>query len=579
MKNDCGLKCLIGLLFVLTIAVLPQTTFSVPTISSVDVDPDTLEPGTAFTVTVDASDVTRGLVLVDFRPTVPSVLRLPLTFDGANNVWTATGTVPAISFPPGVDSFDISVRTLVFNASRQRAQHVETMALQKELELAPPQVILSQTMTASSDVTASGAAPGASTVQILGGANFIQSNVTNGTFSAVVSLNPNKVNHLFFTGVATDGTPSAPTPATVVQDSQSPSLFIDFPPDGADLTNETIDVAGRVRDLLSGFMGLEVTVNGANANVIVGIGTNGTFERTGVPLTVGANTISATATDELGNSVSKQVTVNRVVIPDDAHKIVALSGNSQTGEIITVLPDPVVIKVERNDGTPFVNKLVMFKVTRSNGRLTTDGIGDGELELQARTDNSGLAQAFWKLGSDAGCGNNRMEVTSSDIVGTTFFCASADPASPKQINIGSGNNQRAEAGGPAPEPLRVWVNDSCNGVEGVPVTFAPILGGGKVNGEDSVTVNTGITGHAAVDFTLGPEKGNNLVEADFPGNPGNPAVFVVFGVVRDETQPTRFSLLVLTNSGNPIRWGGVSPRYRDGSPDYCTDRFRRDMHL
>jgi hypothetical protein len=51
----------------------------------------------------------------------------------------------------------------------------------------------------------------------------------------------------------------------------------------------------------------------------------------------------------------------------------------------------------------------------------------GSLMYQTRTDSAGLAEAFWRLGSDAGCGNNRCEVTSKDIVGTTIFCATATP--------------------------------------------------------------------------------------------------------------------------------------------------------
>ena len=194
-----------------------------------------------------------------------------------------------------------------------------------------------------------------------------------------------------------------------------------------------------------------------------------------------------------------------------------------------------------------------FDVTRSNGRLTADGMADGSMMLQTRTDESGEVQAFWQLGFDAGCGNNRVEVTSTSIAGTTIFCASATPAPPAQINIGSGNNQRGEAGGPAPEPLRVWVSDACNGVQGVPVTFSVTDGGGLVNGQAEVTLLTGDTGHAEVDFTLGPESGNNRVEASFPANPTNAARFVIFGVRRDESQPTSFSGLVLNNNDQPIQ--------------------------
>ena len=98
----------------------------------------------------------------------------------------------------------------------------------------------------------------------------------------------------------------------------------------------------------------------------------------------------------------------------------------------------------------------------------------------------------------------------------------------------------------------MWVNDGRNGIANIPVTFSVTEGEGAVNGQDTVTVNTAQTGHAEVDFTLGLNGGNNRVEATFLGNPGNPSVFVVFGVVRDEDQPTSLSGLVLDNASSPI---------------------------
>jgi hypothetical protein len=145
-----------------------------------------------------------------------------------------------------------------------------------------------------------------------------------------------------------------------------------------------------------------------------------------------------------------------------------------------------------------------------------------------------------------------MEVTSRDVVGSTFFCATAHPGTPNQINIGSGNNQRAETSGPAPEPLRAWVSAACNGVAGVPVTFTVTQGGGTVNGQSEVTIDSSTTGHAEVDFVLGSDQGYNVIEANFSANPGNPATFLIYGVPRDPEQPTTFSGLVLDNSSRPI---------------------------
>ncbi len=313
-----------------------------------------------------------------------------------------------------------------------------------------------------------------------------------------------------------------------------------------------IAVTGRVSDVLSGFMGLSVTVNGQPATVAVGIGTNGTFERQNVLLALGANTITATATDEVGNATTKTIMVTRIDVTGQPQMVVA-SGNGQTGQVNTMLAQPLVVRVTDADGSAFADKIVTFNVTRSDGRLSTTAQADtGSIMLQAHTDANGLATVYWLLGRDAGQGNNRISVTSTSIAGTILFCASATPAPAKQIDIGSGNNQRAEAGGPAPEALRVWVNDGVNGVADIPVIFTVTEGGGKVMGASSVTVNTGVTGHAEVSFNLGPELGNNIVEATFVGNNELPATFVLYGVERTN-QPTSFTGLVLDNANQPIQ--------------------------
>ncbi len=296
----------------------------------------------------------------------------------------------------------------------------------------------------------------------------------------------------------------------------------------------------------------------------------------------GANTITATATDVNGNSVNRQITVTRVAITGP--RMTLISGDGQTARVHEKLAAPIVVRITNPDGTAFPGKVVTFDVTRSDGRLSATGqFGDpSRLLLQATTDADGYAAAYWTLGGDAGCGNNRVSVTSRDIAGTTFFCASANPSPPRQINIGSGNNQRAEAGGPAPESLRAWVSDSCNGANNIHVTFTVTEGGGKVNGLDSVTVNTSTTGHAEVKFTLGPDAGNNTIEANFTGNTGSPATFIAYGVVRDLTKPTTFTGLVLDNTSQPL--GGAFCSLTVGGQTFTTlrdlqGRFRFDSAM
>jgi hypothetical protein len=425
-------------------------------------------------------------------------------------------------------------------------------------ELEPPILDPSHTrMTSDTTVEIGGTADGAIAVEYTGpGGDGTVSVAADGSFTATVPLGSNRVNLIFFT--AKDATTtSATTTTAVTQDSQPPEIHIDFPLNDAELTVTKIDVAGRVSDLLSGFMGLEVEVNGVPAVVDVGIGTNGTFVAGDVPLTEDSETIlTATAVDELGNVATTFIKVTHVTIEPDAPQMKIVSGNAQTGTVSEVLDDKIVVKVTQ-DGSPFANKAVTFDVIRSNGRLSTTGTGGGTAVLQVKTDVNGEACCYWQLGGDAGCGNNRIAVTSKDIAGTTFFCASAAPGPASQINVGTGNNQKGEVGTTLAEPLRAYLNDACNGIPTFNVTFEVLQGGGTVSvpGGPSgakVTVPTSVTGHVEVLFTLGDDPGNNVVTADFLGNTGAPATFVGIGLERVEDGKTSFSGVVVDNAGCPI---------------------------
>ncbi len=108
--------------------------------------------------------------------------------------------------------------------------------------------------TNGSAITISGVARPNRRIVITGGrlAVFVNSD-SNGLFTAEVQLRANQVNAIYITATNATFTAGIPQPLRVLQDSQPPNLFIDFPTNGATLHTDSTIVAGRVGDSLSGY--------------------------------------------------------------------------------------------------------------------------------------------------------------------------------------------------------------------------------------------------------------------------------------------------------------------------------------
>ncbi|MGE3312037.1 MAG: hypothetical protein AB7O66_18895, partial [Limisphaerales bacterium] len=442
-------------------------------------------------------------------------------------------------------------------------------------------------------------------IRVEGGAALATNRVgADGAFSLLVPLSTNRINRLFVTALNPQGNTSPGVPIEILQDSQPATLHVDFPTNRMTFTTGNTLVAGRVGDSLSGYAGLSVWVHASpaegnpplastsfppnsplQATVDVGIGPNGTYERGDVPLVEGTNIVSVVAMDALGNRTVRRAEVIRR--PLAGPRLVMRSGDRQMTNVLRRLEQPLVVRAENPDGSPIANVLLTLDVTRSDGRLlpaNTNALAsdwtlqpnattNGAMVIQVRTDANGEAAAWWTLGSEAGCANNRVCVRSGVLDACVYFCASAMGNPGRQINIGSGNHQKVETGGATVEPLRAWVSDGLNPAGNVPVTFRVVEGNGRLveGGRDglalasrspspagagpegsSLTVATGRTGHASVGFVAGSDAGQNVIEASFPGQFGLPATFIVYGVARDLTQPATFTGLILDNTSCPI---------------------------
>jgi len=237
-------------------------------------------------------------------------------------------------------------------------------------------------------------------------------------------------------------------------------------------------------------------------------------------------TVEARATGLQGSPVVFTATASSGI----AARLDYVSGRAQTGTVGAALAQPFKVKVADNSGTGIPNHPVTFKVVSGGGNF------EGLTEKTVTTASDGIAQATLTLGTAAGDSNNVVEASATNGAGVltgspVTFKASAVPGPAKNLAYVSGNNQSGGAGTTLQDSLKVRVTDQFSNNKGAhPVTFRVTQGGGKVNGQMEITVNTASNGIAKVAWTLGPNPGTaNEVQASSTegGNPltGSPVTF------------------------------------------------------
>ena len=373
--------------------------------------------------------------------------------------------------------------------------------------------------------------------------NGVAALASGGRFSVSVPLleGPNTITAVTMNSQGTSSTASV----QVTLDTTPPKITIDSPFNGYITADPSITVTGKVNDIVIGTVNrqqVQVSVNGVSALV-----SNRSFQAANIPLSVGNNTIAASAVDRAGNAASFSIVVTRV--PPGQPRISIVSGNNQTGPVSTALAQPLLVQVLDGAGAPIPAQTVVFAVTQNNGLLNGSSAPKSIL-----TDSLGKAQVTWTLGSRAGS-VNLVEASVAGISGSAIFTATGVGGMPAKIVVDAGGQQTGATGQQIPNPLVVVVTDLAhNRLTNVPVTFQIIKGGGNFAGQPNVTINTDSDGRALGVLTLGPNDGiaNNLVEANFPGNQGFPAAFSLSGRTPGEPAATVIKGVVLDNSNNPV---------------------------
>ena len=341
----------------------------------------------------------------------------------------------------------------------------------------------------------------------------------------------------------------------VIRDAQPPLVAIQYPKDGAQISTDTVTVSGLAYDLVVGAINDEdvsVTVNGIEATV-----SNGHFLVEAVPLAPGENTLEATATDAVGHVSIASIVIERAAAGGTTLEIV--SGDHQLGLVASPVSAPLVVRLASEDGEPVVGHQVLFAITDNDGTLghpAALAVGPSQREVLVETDDQGLAEANFTLGTSAGAGENRVTVTAPGVFGSVSFFASGEALEAIDLYPHAGLNQIGTTGQPFSMPLGVLVTDKeQNPVGGVPVSFEVTRGDGKFPGGLTATVLSNAKGFADVVFTPGQiaglathevvasiptgaesvtEQGVTFTLSAYP--PKNPYFTTVTGVVVDDEQ-------------------------------------------
>ena len=204
--------------------------------------------------------------------------------------------------------------------------------------------------------------------------------------------------------------------------------------------------------------------------------------------------------------------------------------SSSSSEVTTSPPPPQLVKIsDANQVTrPEDGVTLSVQLEDSDGSLMSDvdvtfRILSGDRSraslspTRATTDANGRAQATLTFSPDA-TGQYIINVHRSDNPNIyTVFTITVDPLLPKATRLEkiSGDNQTGLTGGVWAAPFVVEVRDQYDvPLEGVPVTFTILTGGGILSAE---TTRTNANGLATSTLRLGTEAGTNTVEVSVEG--------------------------------------------------------------
>ena len=201
-------------------------------------------------------------------------------------------------------------------------------------------------------------------------------------------------------------------------------------------------------------------------------------------------------------------------VESQPQRLLALSGDAQTGSENSPLPEPFIVQVLDEFDAPFAGQPVFFAVQKGDGIFTESG----NASLMTETTADGKAAAHFKLGADVGENAYAIEVRSFSNSGlelqgspVTFHAS----GTAQRLLIVSGDEQTGVVNTLLPTALKVQaVDENGAGIAGIEVLFSKESGDGEFITNPSPQTNE--NGIARVQFKLGKKSGRIVISADAP---------------------------------------------------------------
>ena len=223
----------------------------------------------------------------------------------------------------------------------------------------------------------------------------------------------------------------------------------------------------------------------------------------------GDDSVVITAVTPVLPAVSDTATFHYVPV---AARIVAVSGDAQSGLIGTVFALPLIVEVQDAGGAPYRGGYpVTFGVASGPG-------GTSVAPTTITTDLTGQAQTVVTAGNSAGALSVTARATGLTGSPLTFngTATIGGPGIPTAVAVAGGNNQSAVVNTVLGTDPSVLVTDAGGvPVSGVAVAFAVTAGGGSITGANATTNGSGVASLGS--WKLGQTAGANTLSATVAG--------------------------------------------------------------